>query len=151
LLRDSPKVPASTREMSSREQHQRRGEDQHRAQPRGERQAGAEPDHHLGIAPRAVQREQDGDEQRERQQHRQHVERGEAEEGHHRVRGNLAARGVAEQPDQARGERDQEQRKEHRDGEIGEFAQQRAAEDHAILGANEPGANFIGEIECNLA
>ena len=56
------------------------------------------------------------DEQRQRQQHRQQVERGKAEERDHRVRRNLAARRLAEQADQARGERDQEQRKKDGDG-----------------------------------
>mgnify|MGYP001186430701 CR=1 FL=1 len=64
---------------------------------------------------------------------RQHVEREETEERQHRVGGNLAAGCLAEQPHQARGERDQEQREEHRHGEIGELAQQRALEDHAII------------------
>ena len=49
--------------------------------------------------------------------------------------GNLAAGGLAEQPDQPRGERDREQRHEHRARETGEFPEQRAVEDHAILSA----------------
>jgi hypothetical protein len=39
-------------------------------------------------------------------------------------------------PDEPGGERDQEQRQEHRGREIGEFPQQRAPEDHAILALN---------------
>ena len=39
----------------------------------------------------------------------------------------------AEQSHQLRGERDHEQRHEHRAGKAGEFPEQRALKDHAIL------------------
>jgi hypothetical protein len=49
------------------------------------------------------------------------------------IGGNGAARGVAEQPDQPRRDRDREQRHEHGARETGKLPEQRAVEDHAIL------------------
>ena len=54
-------------------------------------------------------------------------------------------RRLAEKPDESRRERDQEQRKEDSDRQIGEFPQQRAEEDHAILGMKLRVAKFMGE------
>jgi hypothetical protein len=93
---------------------------------------GGEPDHHLRVAPAARQRQQHGDEHRQRQQHRQRAEREEADEGEYGVGRDLAARRVAEQADQARGQGDREEGHEHRARESRELPQQRAMKDHAI-------------------
>ena len=61
------------------------------------------------------------------------AEREEAEEGDHRVGRKLAAGRAAEQSHELRRERDHEQRHEHRAGKAGEFPEQRALKDHAIL------------------
>ena len=79
-----------------------------------------------------VMREQHRDEHGERKQHRQRAEREEAEKREHRVGRELAARGLAEQPDEPRGHRDGKQRHEHGARETCELPQQRAVEDHVM-------------------
>ena len=51
--------------------------------------------------------------------------------------GKLAARGLAEQADEPRSDRDGEQRHEHRARETCKFPEQRPVEDHAILSPRE--------------
>ena len=126
--RDEKRQRRDHRDLRQREQH-------HRPQPRGERKPGAEPDHHLRIAPAARQREQHRDEHGEREQHRQRAEGEEAEESDDRVGRNRTAGCLAEKSNQLRGDRDREQRHEHRAGETREFPEERPVEDHAILSA----------------
>ena len=141
LPRDSPNTPGSTRETSSRESIRLRycsaistdqGETKSDSSAitatsgaanisTGRSQAASDSPELNQITisesrQAAVQRQQHGDEERQRQQDRQQVERGKAEERDHRVRRELASRGLAEQADQARGERNQEQRKKDGDG-----------------------------------
>jgi hypothetical protein len=61
------------------------------------------------------------------------AEREEAEERHHRIGRDLTARGLSQQTNQTRGERDREHGHEDRACKTREFPEERPIKDHAIL------------------
>ena len=115
------------------DQGQRQGEDQHRPDPVAERQAGAEPDRHLVVAPVAHQRQHRANEDRHRQQHRQIVQQTEAEIGEYRLVGEFAAGGLAQQTDKQRHQRDGDEDDERSAARKAQFLQQRAPIKHGIF------------------
>jgi hypothetical protein len=109
---------------------ERRREPQDRLQQRGQRLARRHPHDHLAVAVPARQREQHGQEQRDREQDVQ-VEQGvEAEQRQDSVGRDRAAGRAGEQAQHEIGEQDRRQDDEQPDRRGGQLAHERAAKDH---------------------
>src|SRR5215831_20611653 len=120
------------------EEHDRRGEREHRPDPRQERDPGGRPNDHLGVPIAPRYRDQNRDKQRQREQHRQVVERGEADESDDRIGRDPAAGRAREHPHELAGHHEREQHRERGGGVAAELAQQGALEDHSRTNSPRP-------------
>ncbi len=127
-LRQGPRGEQQREDRNAHDEGERKSH--HGIDPGGERQAAGKPHHHLGIPIGPGQRQQDRHEQRQRKHDGQVVDRPEAEQGDHRLRGQLAPCRLPEQTDQLRREQDREERDEDCHGVLGQLALGRTLEDH---------------------
>ena len=121
------------RQEQRQQRHQgnkRRRKQQHGTDPREERKARTEPDHHLRLAVAARKRHEHRNEERQRQQHRKVIQGGKREQRDHAFGEDVSDRRLPEQADELRRQRDGKQRREHRERQIAEFTQQGAPKDH---------------------
>ena len=108
----------------------RRREPEDRAQAVGEADAGGEPDDHLAVAVPAHERQQHGDEHRDRNKNVEIKQGVEPQQREQPVRGDRAARGQRQEAQHEIGEQDSEQDEEQADGRHRHLSHQTAPEDH---------------------
>mmetsp|Transcript_5224 Transcript_5224/g.19524 ORF Transcript_5224/g.19524 Transcript_5224/m.19524 type:complete len:411 (-) Transcript_5224:321-1553(-) len=97
--------PDDELQHDDREQH-RPGHPQHRLHEARQRDATGEPDGHLGLPIQAAERQDDGDEQRQREDGRKRRQGGIAHQQHDVLGRNIAAGGLADVADQHRSQHD---------------------------------------------
>ena len=111
-------------------QQERRGEPEYRLEPGGQALAGGKPDDHLAVAIPARQRQQHGQEQRDRQEDVEVEERIKAQKGQNAFGSHGSAGGAGQQPQHQIGEEYSQQDQKQPDRCRGQFSHQAAPEHH---------------------
>ena len=111
-------------------QQERRGEPQDGLEPGGQALAGGKPDDHLAVPIPARQRQQHGQEKRDRQEDVEVEEGIKAQKGQNAFGSHGSSGGAGQQPQDQIGEEYSQQYQKQRDCCRGQFSHQAAPEDH---------------------
>ena len=109
---------------------ERGGKPEYRPQPSGEPLARGKPDDHLAVAVPAGEREQHGDEDRDRQQNVEIEQRVEAQQRQDALRRDDATGRAGQQAEHQVGEQDREENEEQAQGRRRHLAHEAASENH---------------------